>query len=112
VQHLSARQIIPFWPEEVGSWWSATGQIDVVAVQRDRRCALLGEARWRREPMTVADLDALQAKARLWLEAEKGWDLWLALFSRSGFSPALSERAAADSHLLLLTPDDVVGSRG
>jgi len=109
VHHLSARQVIPFWPEEVGSWWSSAGQIDVAAVQRDRRCALLGEARWRREPMTVADLDALQAKSRTWLENEKGWDVWLALFSRSGFSPTLRERVAADSHLLLLTPDDVVG---
>ncbi|MBM4459446.1 MAG: hypothetical protein FJ011_17095 [Chloroflexi bacterium] len=97
-------------PAAPSSGWSSAGQIDVVAAQRDRRCALLGEARWRREPMTVADLEALQAKRRTWLEDEKGWDVWLALFSRSGFSPALQERAAADSHLLLLTPADVVGA--
>lgn len=111
VRQLAAQRAIPFWPEEVGSWWSPAGQIDVVAVQRDRRCALLGEARWRHEPMVVADLEALQAKARTWLESEKGWDLWLVLFSRSGFSPALITRAAADPHLLLLTPADVVGVR-
>jgi hypothetical protein len=111
VQQLAVARAIPFWPEETGSWWSSIGQIDVVAVQRSRRCALLGEARWRRDPMTLADLEALQAKARAWLETEKGWDVWLALFSRSGFSATLAARAATDPRLLLLTPDDVVAAR-
>lgn len=83
----------------------------MVAVQRSRRCALLGEARWRREPLTLADLEALQAKVRAWLDAEQGWDIWLALFSRSGFSPTLAARSATDPRLLLLTPDDLVGAR-
>ena len=62
--------------------------------------------------MTLADLEALQAKARTWLETEKGWDVWLALFSRSGFSSTLAARAATDQRLILLTPDHVVGARG
>lgn len=69
-------------------------------------------ARWRREPMTLADLEVLQAKASAWLETEKGWDVWLAIFSRSGFSSTLAARVATDPRLALLTPDDVMGARG
>jgi hypothetical protein len=100
--------MIPFWPEEIGSWWSSKAQIDLVAVQSARRSVLLGEARWRREKMSVADLDDLQARARHWLGEERGWELWYALYSRSGFSEELQARAAADPNLLLLTPSDVV----
>lgn len=99
---------IPFWPEEVGAWWSRQAQIDLVAVHRARRSALLGEVRWRREPMTPEDLERLEARARLWLGEERGWELWYALYSRSGFSQELEAPAAGDPHLLLLTPADVV----
>ena len=109
ILRMAAQDVIPFWPEEVGSWWSAKAQIDVVAIQRERRSALLGEARWRRQPMVLADLEALQAKSRHWLGEERGWDLWFALFSCDGFSAELQARAAKDSHLLLLRPEDVVG---
>lgn len=116
VHELAAQQTIPFWPEEVGSWWSSKAQIDLVAVQSARRSALLGEARWRREKMGLADLDDLQARARHWLGDEqspepvegRGWELWYALYSRSGFNEELQAHAA-DSHLLLFTPSDVVG---
>ncbi len=108
LHHLSAQQAIPFWPEEVGSWWSRKAQIDLVAVQRDRRSILVGEARWRREPMTIADLEVLRTKAGHWLGDERGWDVWYALYSRSGFSPELQSRAANDAHLLLRTPAHIV----
>lgn len=62
--------------------------------------------------MTLADLEVLQAKASAWLETEKGWDVWLAIFSRSGFSSTLAARVATDPRLALLTPDDVMGARG
>ncbi len=58
--------------------------------------------------MSVSDLDDLQARARHWLGDERGWELWYALYSRSGFSKELQTRAAGDSHLLLFTPSDVV----
>lgn len=108
VHELAAQGTIPFWPEEVGSWWSRQAQIDLVAVQSARRSALLGEARWRRGKMSVADLDDLQARARRWLGDERGWELWYVLYSRSGFSEELQAHTAGDSHLLLFTPSDVV----
>ncbi len=108
VYELAAERSLPFWPEEVGSWWSSQAQIDVVAVHSGRRSALLGEARWRREKMSVADLEALETRARHWLGDERGWDLWYALYSRSGYSEELRARGVTDSHLLLVSPSDMV----
>ncbi len=107
VHELAARKAIPFWPDKVGSWWSPKAQIDLVAVHCGRRAALLGETRWRRQKMTLADLEVLEAKSRRWLGEERGWDLWLVLFSRSGFSAELGSRSESDPHLLLVTPDDL-----
>ncbi|HEX9732823.1 MAG TPA: DUF234 domain-containing protein [Thermoanaerobaculia bacterium] len=111
VLELAASRTLPFWPEEIGSWWSGDAQIDVVAVQSSRRCALVGEARWRREKMGVADLDALKANARTWLGKERGWELWYALFSRSGFSAELTALGKDDPNVLLVDPTQVVGAR-
>ncbi len=107
VHQLAGERAIPFWPDEVGSWWSPKAQIDVVAVHRGRRAAVLGEARWRRPNMNVADFEALVARGRHWLGEERGWDIWYALFSRSGFSVELEDRSASDSQLLLITPAEL-----
>lgn len=109
VYRLAADRVLPFWPEEVGAWWSAQAQVDIVGVHRGRRSVLLGEARWRREPMSNADLAALRDRAQVWLDHERGWDVWFALYSRAGFTDDL--RVQAGSHVLLLTPGDVVGAR-
>jgi hypothetical protein len=108
IYQLSGQRAIRFLPEEVGSWWSRQAQIDLVAVQRDRRSVILGEARWRRQPMVIADLEALQLKTRHWLGDERGWDIWYALYSRTGFSLELQTRAASDAHLLLFSPAQIV----
>ncbi len=105
---MAAEKTIPFWPEEVGAWWSKQAQIDVVAVHRAGHSALIGEARWRRKRMTASDLEELEVKARHWLGTERGWQLWYTLFSRSGFSAELEKRAAKDPQLLLVTPSELM----
>ncbi len=57
--------------------------------------------------MTLADLEALEAKSRRWLGEERGWDVWHALFSRSGFSAELVKRSTSDPRLLLIKPAEL-----
>ena len=105
---LAARHAPGFWPEAVGSWWDAAHQIDLVAVSYQQRTAWIGEARWRGEPMGLADLEAIQRRAQAWRGTETGWHLYYALFSRSGFTRPLQARAEDDPDLLLFDPEDVV----
>ncbi|MEZ4726312.1 MAG: ATP-binding protein [Caldilineaceae bacterium] len=110
VYTLATQRTPGFWPEAVGSWWDAKHQIDVAAVSYQQRIAWLGEARWRNQPMGMADLETLQQKGKVWQEQERGWRIYYALFSRSGFSQPLLARAKTDPDLLLFDPDTVVAA--
>jgi AAA+ ATPase superfamily predicted ATPase len=108
--YLSRERELPFWPEEIGSWWSAQVQIDLVGVNYAERLAVLGEARWRDVPMGYRDLEALQTRSRAWLGVQPGWELFYALYSKSGFSDELQALAQADRHVILKTPAQVIGT--
>lgn len=107
VYDLVAQHTPGFWPEAVGSWWDAGHQIDLVAASYQQRTAWLGEVRWRGEPLGLAELEALQRRARAWQGEETGWHLYHALFSRGGFTQPLRTRAEDDPDLLLFGPQDV-----
>lgn len=95
----------PFFVSEVGSWWSAHAQIDVVGINRHERRVVLGEAKWLNEAMTSKQLDLLMERGRLWLDGESGWDVHYALFSRSGFTRSLLDLAAREPDVHLFTPE-------
>ena len=103
---LSARRQFPFHLDEVGSWFSARAQLDVVALNRSERRVVFGEAKWRRQPATVQTLERLVARSWAWLERDPDWEVHYALFARA-FGPALRERAAAEGDVHLYTPKDV-----
>ncbi len=110
IYHLAQHYRLNFWPEVVGSWWNTQNQIDVVAVSYQQRTAWLGEARWHRQPMGQPDLQQLQQKTRVWQGNESGWRIYHVLFSRSGFTAPLQQRAQSDPDLLLVDPQAVVRS--
>lgn len=101
---------LPFLVSEVGSWWSANGQIDVVGVNRSERRVVFGEAKWLNTPMTSKHLDRLITRSRLWLEDETGWDVHYALFSRSGFNQSLNDLAESERAIHLFTPEGIIAS--
>jgi hypothetical protein len=96
--------------ETVGGWWGlarhdlrrkkvrSTEEIDVVGV-RGTRITVVGECRWRREPMPREVLDDL-LEHKLPALAQTGADVSSArvvLFSRGGFRRALVEEARGGS---------------
>lgn len=106
---LSARGQFPFRLEEVGSWFSAHAQLDVVGLNRGERRVVFGEARWRRQPATVQTLEQLVNRSRTWLGRDPDWEVHYALFART-FGPELQELAAAEGDVHLYTPEDVLAA--
>ena len=99
-QHIArlARQgQIPFLPERIGGWWDRDAEIDVLAISRTEKQALVGECKWSVNPVGVNILDDLKQKAQAISLAPPagagGLQLHFALFSRSGFTSALEIRA-------------------
>jgi len=95
-QHIAwlARQgQIPFLPEKIGAWWERDVEIDVLAISRTEKQALVGECKWSIHPVGVNILDDLKQKSQQLLQSGEIIQLHYALFSRSGFTPALEIRA-------------------
>jgi len=89
--------------EELGSWWSRDGQveIDIVGVAKGR-CTFLGSCKWKRTAgMHVLD-ELREAQALLGGRAATAR---LAIFARTGFDAALRRRAAAEDVLLVTAAD-------
>lgn len=78
---------LPFMPELVGSHWSATAQVDVIAINWRERAILLGECKWITEPVGVPIIRELVGKSAAVVPGP-GWQVHYAFFARSGFSAA------------------------
>ena len=104
---LSARRQFPFYVEEIGSWFSAQAQIDVVGLNRGEHRVVFGEVKWRRQPATMQTLDGLMARARAWLGRDPDWEVQYAIFARE-FGQTLQEQAAMEGDIHLYTPEDVL----
>jgi len=105
----------------VGGWWGPatkrgrhrerfSEEIDVVGIGRGR-ATVIGECRWTRKPLSVSMLAALtndKVPALLQSGLRPATDIETVLFSRSGFTDGLTEAAAADPRLTLVSLDELV----
>jgi uncharacterized protein len=91
---------LPFRPQQVGEYWAADAEIDVVAVSWRERAILLGEARWNPDPVEPSVLRELVAKAPL-VVPEPDWHVHCALFARAGFTDATRQEAEVQDALLI-----------
>lgn len=84
---------IPFSLEAVGSFWNNRVQLDVVGVNWTSRDILLGECKWRPDPVDVLQVRALTETKARWVLQDlpaqgDGWQVHYAIFARKGFLPA------------------------
>jgi hypothetical protein len=100
IAELSDRGALPFRALEVGRMWDRRVEIDIVALDRRSRGALVGECRWRRARMGVEVLDDIGHRAAR-LESLSGFKLHYALFSRAGFTSGLEKRSRREGVRLI-----------
>jgi AAA+ ATPase superfamily predicted ATPase len=85
----------------VGRQWSRHYEIDVAGVDEDNRFTLFGECKWSNNPVGDSVLNELKDKVDSHGLPTTNTPYWL-LFSRSGFTEALKNRASTDKHLVLV----------
>jgi AAA+ ATPase superfamily predicted ATPase len=107
---IACRQFIRLTPQrwshlipELGVWWSATDELDIVG-HDGGRVVLAAEVKWTNEPIGLEVLQTLQRRVALLPHVAP--DRQLVLFSRSGFTPAVA--AIRDPGLVLITLDDLL----
>ncbi len=85
----------------IGRWWQKNEEIDIIAIDEENKGIYFGEAKWSKKPVGVNILDDLKRKASL-VELNKGKRKeYFMLFSRSGYTDALRERAKREQVLLI-----------
>lgn len=97
---------LPFAPENIGSHWSPTSQVDVVAISWHDKQLLLGECKWGDQAVSRSVVSELiEAKTPKVLEAlpDKGqdWQVHYAFFARHSFTPAAQEVAREHGAMLV-----------
>lgn len=107
VAHLAHTGQLAFLPERVGGWWDRDAEIDVLAVSRSEKAALVGECKWSKNAVGTNVLDALKEKAQILMQKTDIKQVQYALFARAGFTPALETLANAEG-VGLFTVDSMV----
>lgn len=107
IARLARQGKIPFLPERVGAWWGKEAEIDLLAISRTEKQALVGECKWSVNPVGVNVLDELKQKAQVLLREGDIAQLHYVLFARSGFTPALKLRAGEEG-ITLVTVNEIV----
>jgi AAA+ ATPase superfamily predicted ATPase len=89
---------LPFAVEQVGSHWGAGAQVDVVAINWREKRLLLGEAKWRAEPVGSSVIQELVRKKtpkvlKALPDNGDGWTVDFLFFSKMGFNDGALEKA-------------------
>ena len=91
---------LPMVPELVGSHWSASAQVDVVAINWHDKTILLGECKWGVDKVGRSVIRELIDKTPKIVPGE-GWQVYYAFFARAGFTDAARQEAQTTSALLI-----------
>ena len=91
------------WFSSIGRWWQKNEEIDIVALNEENKEIYFGEAKWSRKPVGIDILDDLKRKAVLveWYRGKRKEHFML--FSMSGFTDAVKDRAKKGGVLLTST---------
>jgi AAA+ ATPase superfamily predicted ATPase len=90
----------PLYFPHAGRWWQANQEIDLVALNPEEKTILFGEAKWTDKPVGVNIYEELVAKSELVEWQKKIRRAHFALFSKSGFTPAM-KKLAKDKRVFL-----------
>ena len=98
---LNAEDRWPFHFSKIGRWWDAHDEIDIAALDPEGKNLILGECKFRREPVGAGVLWDLEKKSACvsWNKQERR--LWYILFSANGFTEELKQLARMRDDLIL-----------
>ena len=102
------KNALPFPPGKIGGWWGNNPnekrqeEIDILTYRKD--AALFCECKWTNAPLDAGVLAALIKKTKLFHYKE----VWLWLFSKTGFTDKLVDEAGKLRNVRLIRFDDML----
>lgn len=107
VAKLAQQGKLGFIPERIGGWWDRNTEIDLLAVNHTDRIALTGECKWSVKPVGIDVLAELKKKGKVFLQNNEMNSVQYALFSRSGYTPAMKDQASREG-VMLFTIENLI----
>lgn len=108
---------LDFTPSRIGSYWlndvSNDTQIDVMAVDHQRKLLFAGECKYHNKPVDAPVYYALEEKVKKSTElhtAFPAYQVIYGLFSKSGFTQRMTEQAHGRPDILLIQEDHILSS--
>ena len=95
-QHID--KFFPF--TALGRWWEKGEEIDIVGINKDLNSILLGEVKWSEKPVGTNILEDLKRKAEKVQWGKKGRKEYYCLFSKRGFTEAMTKKAKEEGIIL------------
>ena len=97
-------QQLPFRFVKIGRWWNKTEELDVMALDKERKQYILGECKYKNSPFAMSDLRRMQEK---FVPKSQDVTLYYWLFSKGGFTKDVLEEAKRQG-IQTVTVEDMV----
>lgn len=98
---------INFIPGKIGSYWSSSIEVDIAALDEERKRVLLGECKYHIQPVDADVLFELKGKTEKISELSE-YEKKYVLFSKSGFTERVKEMAKQNANVILIDKDNVL----
>ncbi|OGG35593.1 ATPase [Candidatus Gottesmanbacteria bacterium RIFCSPLOWO2_02_FULL_42_29] len=92
----------------VGRWWEGSEEIDVVGLNEQTKEIIFGEAKWSENPVSETVLNKLMKKALSMSWNKENRKEYYILFSKSGFSEGVKEKAGREKNIFLVHKDKLL----
>ena len=104
---------LPVMFTEIGRWWGSDSashsQVEIDIVACEVKDYLICECKWRNEKLDLSVLKGLKEKADIFMKKRN--NTWYVLFSKSGFTDAVTDEAKKDNHIILVDLHDIINPK-
>ncbi len=103
VRRKNRKGQLPFRYTKIGRWWEGKVEIDLMAVDGNHKNFIIGECKFRNSPLGLPDLESTINK----FSHNHAMSVYYYLFSKSGFTQSVIDRAKAEKNTKLISLDDL-----
>lgn len=86
VLRAGAKEQLPIMPDQVGSYWDKTAQLDVVGLNRMEKTLVLGECKWSPKQIGQKVIKRLLVKTAAVVPKQGAWHVYYVGMARGGWS--------------------------
>lgn len=101
---------LPILFTKIGRWWGSDfeshSQVEIDIVANEGKDYLICECKWRNEKLDLSVLKGLKEKADAFMKKRN--NTWYVLFSKAGFTDAVTNEAKNDDHIILVDLHDII----